>query len=204
MSTVRTVIASAFLIAIGTSAGAQANPGSIQHRNDCRLAAQVVSTGQPASKTEFGFFMIGNCGNEGIQAFAGGIVNMKSSVDTVFLAYLSQQARYYRDGGIFAAALSVAGDPTASEPARVYALLTMQGIIRTRSANTYAEATSDIDVNGSPKCTRLTIDYSHQPVRPGVTPLPADYEEQARALAYRLQADASAPPLVRAAAHCPF
>jgi hypothetical protein len=117
---------------------------------------------------------------------------------------LSQQGRYYRDGGIFAAAFSVAGDPTASELARVCALLTMQGIILPRSASTYVEATSEIDANGEPKCTRLIKDYSHQPVRPGVTPLPADLEEQAKALARRLQADVSAPALVRAVAHRPF
>jgi hypothetical protein len=204
MSPVRRVIASAFLIAIGTRAGAQANRDSIERRDDCRFAAQVVSTGHPASWADWAFAIIGNCGSEGIQAFAGGIASMRSSVDTGFLASLSQQARYYRDGGIFAAALSVAGDPAASELARVYALLTMQGIIRPRSANTYAEATTEIDTNGEPKCTRLGIDYSHQPVRPGVTPLPADYEEQVEALARRLQADAGAPPLVRAVAHCPF
>jgi hypothetical protein len=196
----------AFLLALAAGSraiGAQADPDSV-HRIDCHLVAQVVMTGFPAAKIEWAFAMVGNCGNEGIHALAVGIASMKSSVDTLFLLNLSRQAGYYRDGGIFESALSVAGDPSASAPARIYALLTMQHIISPRSGNSYAEATSDFDANGSPKCTRLTIDYSHQPVRPGITPLPSNYEEQARDLARRIEADASAPALVRAAAQCPM
>jgi hypothetical protein len=199
-----TMIASASLLSLAGRAAAQGNPDSAQHANDCHLVAQVVMTALPAAKIEWAFAMVGSCGEEGIHALAVGIGSMKSSVDTLFLLNLSRQSSYYRDGGIFQSALSVAGDPSASAPARVYALLTMQHIILPRSGNSYAEATSGFDASGSPKCTRLTIDYSHQPVRPGITPLPANYEEQATVLARRIEADASAPALVRAAASCPM
>jgi hypothetical protein len=197
-------LASAFLISLAGRAVAQANPDSIKHRNDCRLVAQVLTTGHPAPKTDWAFTIVGNCGDEGIQALSAGILSMKSSLDTGILAGLSQQARYYHDGSIFASALTVAGDPSASIPARIYSLLTLQYIILPSSSNTYAEATSDIDANGWPVCTRIIREQSGARVRPGITPLPADYEAQAQALTRQLRADASTPALVRAAASCPM
>ncbi len=204
MTRLGSMMASACLIGMVARASAQGYPDSAQLANDCHLVAQVVMTGLPAAKIEWAYAMVGNCGNEGIHALAVGIASMKSSVDTLLLLNLSRQASYYRDGGIFASALSVAGDPSASALARVYALLTLQHIIRPTSGNSYAEATSDFDSDGLPVCTHLTTSYSHQPVWPGITPLAADYREQAQAVTRRIWADASTPALVRAAASCPM
>jgi hypothetical protein len=40
-------------------------PETVQHRNDCRLAAQVVRTGEPHTKREWALGYVSNCANEG-------------------------------------------------------------------------------------------------------------------------------------------
>ncbi|MDQ6828637.1 MAG: hypothetical protein M3081_07195 [Gemmatimonadota bacterium] len=129
---------------------------------------------------------------------------MRTSVDTGFLSNLRQQAGHLADGTIFASALSVAGDGSASIPARAFALLTLQSIVAPSSPSTYAEATSGFDPAGTPACSRITRLRTDAALRPGSTPLPADYVAQAHALAAKLQRDATVPLLVRAAAQCPM
>jgi hypothetical protein len=68
--------------------------------------------------------------------------------------------------------------------------------------NTYAEATTGLDSNGAPACTRMTVSRSEALVLPGATPLPPDYLSQVHALVVKLQQDLSVPALVRAAAQC--
>lgn len=45
---------------------AQADPDSVKLRNDCRLAAQVLSTGQPAPHFEDALTTIARCGSEAV------------------------------------------------------------------------------------------------------------------------------------------
>jgi hypothetical protein len=202
MIRLKTMIVSAFLIALASRAGAQASTDSSERQGYCRFAAQIITTGQPASWADFAFTYIGNCEGDGIRALAAGILNMKSSVDTAFLASLRQQAGYYADGAIFASAMSVAADSAASVPARVFALLTLQSITSPNSPFTYLEATSGISAAGDAACSRITRYTSDAWIKPGTTPLPADYEKQVSALAVKLYRDPTVPRLVRAASTC--
>lgn len=49
-------------------ATAQAAPGSVKLRNDCRLAIQVLTTGHPGPQTDDALTTIGLCGPEGYTA----------------------------------------------------------------------------------------------------------------------------------------
>ena len=55
-------------LAIPCIAQAQADPDTVKLRNDCRLAAQVLSTGQPAPHRDQALATIGRCGAEGAAA----------------------------------------------------------------------------------------------------------------------------------------
>ena len=48
------------LVAAGPLA-AQADPGAVKHRNDCLLAEQVLTHGQPANKRDWALNYIGSC-----------------------------------------------------------------------------------------------------------------------------------------------
>jgi hypothetical protein len=196
------LIALALLAGTAARANAQGNPDSVKHRNDCRLAEQTLTTGHPDSKTAWSLQIISSCGADGATALAAAVSSSGSSTDTSFLSNLRQQAGYFTDGDIFAAALGVAGNPAATAPSRVFALLTLQSIITPRSVNTYADATTGLDGNGAPACTRMTVSRSEAEILPGATPLPPDYLTQAHTLIVDLQKDASVPALVRAAAQC--
>lgn len=58
----------ALLVLASSAAAAQADPDSVKFRNDCRLASQVLTTGQPGPHTEDALSIIGLCGREGYDA----------------------------------------------------------------------------------------------------------------------------------------
>jgi hypothetical protein len=51
----------ALLILAPLPAASQADPGVVQHRNDCRLAEQILTQGQPAGKRSWALEIIGSC-----------------------------------------------------------------------------------------------------------------------------------------------
>jgi hypothetical protein len=64
----RSLLAVLVLASFGAPASAQVNPDSVKLRNDCRLAAQVLTTGQPAPHRREALSVIGLCGREGVPA----------------------------------------------------------------------------------------------------------------------------------------
>lgn len=70
------VTVSLALALFGAPLHAQVKPDSVKLRNDCRLAEQVLTTGQPATHRHEALSVIGLCGREG----AGALVSVWSSV----------------------------------------------------------------------------------------------------------------------------
>lgn len=106
---------------IPACASAQANPDSVHHRNDCRLAAQVLRTGEPSTKTEWAWTTAQTCQRIGA-AGAAALQRLRASSDTASLESLVTLSRRLADDDLLGAALEVASDAAATPAARVAAL----------------------------------------------------------------------------------
>ena len=104
------------------------NPGEIQHRNDCRLADQVLTLGQPANRQEWALQYIGSCGEEGGDVILG-LWNSPPSSDSELQA-LYYASIHVADERIFDVAFTVAQDLAAPAPLRLAALGTLVTYVR--------------------------------------------------------------------------
>jgi len=177
---------------------AQERPDSVHHRNDCRLAAQVISTGRPLPRREWALEVIQNC-REGGSALAGAMRESRLSSDTAHLNALTWPAIRLRDGEIFQAAMQIAADRGASTQARVFAIRTLMWSMYPGGGLEYADL-ADL-VQGRPRNCFGHGPSTHTIVTQG-TPLPADYVARAKALARALDHDATETLAVRRAAVC--
>ena len=173
---------------------AQASPDSIQHRNDCRLAEQVLRTGHPAPREDWALAMIWTCAQSG-PAVAEALSVARASSDTAYLNALTSPLIRLRDGSVFAAALTLAGDRGASVPARVAALRALMYAVRPGGYVDFASLGSPQTIN----CFGTSATDSR--VLNGA-PLPANHVESVGVLADGLQKDASEPDAIRSAANC--
>lgn len=191
-------VAFAGLVALAACAPAtmtaQANPDSVHHRNDCRLAEQVLSTGHPAPREEWALGVIWNCRDAG-PTLAATLVAAKASMDTAYLNALTAPFIQFRDGHVFAAAFSLVGDRSASVPARVAAIRVLMYAVRPGGYVDPAALPNPRTVNcfGMPS--------PHSEVLNGAA-LPSDYLDRVRTLMSRMERDQTEPEGLRHAASC--
>jgi hypothetical protein len=95
-------------------------PGTAQFRNDCRLAAQVLQSGQPANKFAWAADMIGACPQEGPAVLAQ--LWGRPSVDSATADRLLNASVRIRDQRIASAALEIARNPSREETVRIIAI----------------------------------------------------------------------------------
>lgn len=100
-----------------------ADPERVQLRNDCRLAAQVLTTGQPAPKREWALATIPDCGGDAPAAVAATWRLMPADSTTLDLLVAASVHRL--DARTLAAASDVAGDRGAPTATRLAALRTL-------------------------------------------------------------------------------
>lgn len=184
------------LIAPQNLAG-QERPDSVQARNDCRLAHQVLVHGQPANKRDWALTVVDDCGPEGADAIAHVLRTQRiATTRSAGLDQLANAASMIVDAEVFRAALEVAADETAGEAARVHAI----GIVNTqitRSVLPYEALVTD------PRTGRLFVGdvTTWQPL--AVRELPADARAAAVATLSRLMTE-SQSPVIRLAAEQVF
>lgn len=184
----------ALVLALPACAAAQnAMSDSVQHRNRCRLAAQIVRTGTPAPHAEWAYEFIAYCGSEGGAAVAAGIRESRHSSNVEELEQITRATLDLTDGQVFEAALDVAGDGAGTKEARVIAFRTLIRAVSPGRVISYAQLSAS-------SCFGLGAGL-HFEAQHG-TPLPADYSARIAQLATRIAADASAPPEVQRAAAC--
>lgn len=185
------------------AAHGQADPDSVKRRNDCRLAAQVIETGQPAPHRDWAWQMIGLC-EPGlkVQAYRTGIRAVRTSTDAAALAHAIRPLAGFRDGDLFEEVLQLAGDRSASVPARVMAFVTLAAIADPWAAPSYHAFGSGLDDRGMPARTCSRRRAERLEPSPGVAPMPTDSLEQIRALRDRVRQDGGEPDPVRSAAAC--
>lgn len=97
-----------------------ANPVAVKHRNDCRLAAQVLTTGQPHTKLDRARDYIGNCENEGPPA----IVQEWRTIpgDTALVVKVMRASTMIHDARIYEQVRAVALDRSRPDVVRVGAM----------------------------------------------------------------------------------
>lgn len=185
-------------------AAAQANPDSVKHRNNCRLASQVVAKGAPDPKRTWAFGYIRECDDPESKAAALAVLGqLRTSTDTSAIHYATAILVRVRDGDIFAATLSIAGDKTASVPMRVFALMALSRLQDDFAAPDYGLFIRDRLGPLNSHIGSCAAQGVHAvPYRSGTTPMPADYRQQIVTIARRVRDDPAEPMHVRSAAAC--
>jgi hypothetical protein len=97
-----------------------ANPLTVKHRNDCRLAAQVLSTGEPHTKRDWARGYIATCKNDGPPAIVQEWRNVPN--DTAAVVQLMRASTAIRDIRIYEQVRSVVLDRSRTDVVRVGAM----------------------------------------------------------------------------------
>jgi hypothetical protein len=179
------------------SVSAQSTLDAARHRDECRLAVQIVTTGQPEAKPMWAFSKIRLCGAAAGQTIAGTLARLRHATDTARMDRYFALTREVYDGALFAAAFAIAGDRSASVPARIFALRSLIWSGNPGRLLSYTDLAGD--VRGTTHCAGGFT--THVRLSAG-TPLPKGYDEQVRILAASIAQDSTAPIEVRRAARC--
>jgi hypothetical protein len=174
-----------------------------RHRADCRLARQILETGQPAAHAEWARGYIAYCGfEEWGKAAAAAVQRLRTTTDLQELELYWADSQWLADRALFEAALEIAGDRSAAVPARVFAFRALRQLRYPYQVLGYAamlNAFKERGWSGSRCYDRRT--YHRRPMYHGV-PLPSDYEDRIREVARHVTDDESEPIDVRSAAAC--
>lgn len=123
----RIVAAAALLIVSTLPVGAQGHGQdtalAAQHRSDCRLASQVLTTGNPAPHREWALRFIGSCGSEGPTALAVQWTRARGSGEE--LEQLVRSSARLRDARLYRELRATAQDPARPPAVRVGAMLVL-------------------------------------------------------------------------------
>lgn len=186
------LMAAALVSRAGTGA-AQGNSGkedyaNEQHRNDCRLAHQVLTLGQPADRTDWALEIAPTCPALGGEALAAVLLAHRGDETAgPELEVVVDASLRLRDGALFGAGLQLADDPGAGRAARIAGWQ----VVHAQLTGVYPASTGDGGDVAQASSTLLTV-----PVLPGA-PLPADRITLAREAATRAAASADTPPAVK-------
>lgn len=122
------------LLAItGAPVGAQNDrTAEVHHRNQCRLAAQVVETGEPSPRREWARTYITTCAEEGPRILARAW--RTTPADTARLGDLVNASGRLRDERLYDAMQAVASDRSRPDVVRVAAMLALSRYVDPHSA----------------------------------------------------------------------
>lgn len=184
-------------------ASAQADPDAVKRRNNCRLATQVLETGNPAPRLEWAWQYIGICEPE--QRAASYLSAMQKArvstdLDVIHRALLS--GVHFRDGRLFEELLDIAESRSASVPARVVALVALASISDSLASPHYEDFVGGLGAHGLPRgmCSRRQAHAGAFELGP--TPMPSNYLQRVVALRDRVRSDDTQSADVRSAAAC--
>lgn len=176
-------------------ATAQATTDSVRLRDDCRLAEQILRTGEPAPKHEWAIGIIGACPQAG-QLLGEIVLALRKSDDTVALERMLDDVRGYQSPELWGAALQLASDPGAAAAARAYAfhiLLDDLGL---------SLVITNQDLMHTPPRGACAFGRVHGLPALAGPALPGNYVQQTLNAARSALGDPSTPNIVRSAAGC--
>lgn len=179
---------------VPASMGAQsAMPDSVHLRNDCRLAEQVIATGNPAPRKQWALKVVWGCSDAG-PAIATAFAAARGSTDTAYLNALTAPMTQLRDGQVFRTALDVAQDRGASTEARIFGMRVLILTLRPGYDVEYPRLLNNNGLCFSPPGEDWRVTEG--------TPLPPGADQMVRALGTRLVHDPSEIATVQRAALC--
>ncbi|HEX8393737.1 MAG TPA: hypothetical protein VF665_15460 [Longimicrobium sp.] len=127
------------------------------------------------------------------------MLRSRQSADTAYLNAITYPTNELRDRGVFEAALAIAGDKSASVPARVFANRVLYWALLPSAGVDY-NTLVDIDGDGRDKCIRYGQSF-HYSVKT-TSELPSDYREQSYRVTWAATRDLTEPAPVRQSAAC--
>lgn len=197
------VLACLLLVVLARPGFAQVNSDSVKHRNECRFAEQVMTTGRPEPHREWARGYIAFCGTESwARAAANQLRRLSMSEDRSTLEKEWGRVRLLRDSTLFATAFEIARAGSSSVPARVYAIRYLLNVVHPNRLITYGLMVRETDARGYRRgpCFERTA-AGRQAEYHGV-PHPRDFRERIAALMRDIHTDPAQPAQVRNAALC--
>lgn len=191
-------VAGAALLLLPIGVHGQANTDSVKHRNDCRLAAQTVTTGRPAVHMDWALRIIRTCPRAGGD-LARTLSELRTSSDTGVLKRVTAPTDWLIDGRIVEAALAILKDRGASMDARIFAVRPLIWSLSPGGQVEYGHL-FDADGDGRWSCGGLGPSL-HGEVTRG-EPLPSGWVERVHSVARAIHANPAEPTRIRQAAGC--
>jgi hypothetical protein len=191
------------LVVLARPGSAQASSDSVKHRNECRFAEQVMTTGRPEPHCQWARGYIAFCGTESwARAAAAALRRLSTSEDLRTLEKEWARVRLLRDSTLFATATEIANAGSSTAPARVYAIRYLVNIIHPNRLITYDLMVRGTDARGYQRgpCFERTA-AGRQAEYHGL-PQPRDSRERIAALLQDIHSDPAQPAQVRSAASC--
>jgi len=186
------------MVAASTSTyGQNSNrPGDVQFRNDCRLAAQVLQSGQPANKTAWASDMIGACPQEGAAVLAQ--LWVRPALDSATVNQLLNASVRIRDQRLASAALAAARNTSNQETVRIIAIGLLFLYADPSGRLSFGELVApDGWVPGQPVRMLPVGQSPHKiPQQDGDSPLPSEFAAET-ALALRSLGDSDPNPRIQ-------
>lgn len=190
----------ALAFAMAPTAGAQITADSAKHAASCRLAAQILTTGNHQPNRMWAIEYIGVCDpSVAGAAAAANMLLLRSTATTEQFQPFVELFRGLRDARMVEAARSIASDPGASVPARVQSFAVLIVAERHDFLVSHESLTLSDD--------RLMCNvmphhrYADMPLAIGAA-LPADYRVLSRGVAETVLGRSDTPQPVRGAALC--
>lgn len=151
--------------------GAQTSerPGEVQHRNDCRLAAQVLRTGEPRTKFEWARGYVSACADEGPVLL--GQAWRIAPADSSEARYLIRHTSRLRDGRLFADLLRTAANRGRPDVIRVASMLVLLRYANPDHALMFGDVAAPAMENGRIPLVRRWRTGGNQ--LPGAVPVPS-------------------------------
>ncbi|MDB4951313.1 MAG: hypothetical protein JWM27_3962 [Gemmatimonadetes bacterium] len=174
-------------------------------RNACRLAEQVITTGNPRPHLAWAWRFIPDCGNEVYaRVLASEISSQRRATDVASIASLWDRTTRFRDATLFAMLLDVAGDRSASTASRVFAFRSLILLERPDYEVRYSNLIGGWNKEASFPFPMGACMSGHRtgPFVLDGTPLPQNWRAALYRLRARILADAGEPEDIRTAAAC--
>lgn len=188
----------ALITGLGLAGGGAPDAGaqSDRHQQQCEKARKIVERGKPDRKEEWAWSTVPGCGAGGGLAARDAWLLARTEADPARLEKLYSRLWSFRDASLFEAARTIATDPSASAPSRVYSGMMLVVQLLDREDPNYDWFTK---AGAGGVCRIGSVD--DRVVRTG-QPLPPDARQLGLRVGQHLASDASAPAIVRSAGRC--
>jgi hypothetical protein len=108
------------------------HPALVQHRNNCRLAAQVLTSGEPVSKRAWARRYLAECPAEGPAVLTAQW--RTATLSTEEIEQLTRSSLRLRDARLYRAMMSTAADRSRPSDVRAAAMLVLSRYVNVHSA----------------------------------------------------------------------